>query len=297
MTSSNIENVLRLLRCPVTRSRLVLDHDSVVSENDSTIRYPIVDGVVDFVGVGSDYDEHWVKFSDLSASSTKLKQAYDFIDWIRDHGGIGDKKDSIIVDIGCGDGNHIPFYPKDSIVIAIDYSESVRVVKSRYGDMKNLVVLRADATRLPIDDSTVDLVVSYGCFNCLPEPRHGLSETSRILKNNGYAAVWGYGTDSFLIFNGIRAARMLAKIFRSLKMEKTFIYSLIPLLYFLPSATRIRPGKNSIAECKEIISTNLAPQYVHILYKWAWNDIKGDSLSYVCDYKQSCGQLFLQQLL
>lgn len=291
MNNSNIEKILHILRCPATGSRLSIDVDALVSEGDQRIRYPIINGIIDFVGSRSDYDQHWNEFSELPTSSTKLAQAKDFIDWI--NCSAGDLKDvDIILDVGCGDGNHLPFFPVNSTVIALDYSDSVYVVKKRYSNMENLIVLRADAMHLPVADKSVGLIVSYSCFNHLPEPKLGMLEVMRVLKEDAYAAIWGYGTNSSFIFYGFRAAKLVAKVFRRVGMESILIYALIPLLRWLPSATRIRPGRNSMKECKEIISTNLAPEYVHILFKWTWDDLKVDGLKLVSNYKQQCGQLF-----
>ena len=69
------------------------------------------------------------------------------------------KEKLVFLDIGCGDGCHIPFIPFDAIVIAVDYSASVQTVSERFGHLPNVIVVRADAKSLPFRSESVDAIL------------------------------------------------------------------------------------------------------------------------------------------
>lgn len=294
--TKTITDLLNYLRCPITGDDLVKTDGKLVSINHPEISYPIVDGVIDFIGKSADYDEHWEQFSDLEASTTKLNQAKDFVKWIDSPDQIFSKKRGIVLDVGCGDGNHIPFFPDDWLKIAIDYSTAVNLVHSRYKNTPNLYVIRADAAKLPFKDSIADVLISYGCINCMPDPTKGVAESCRVLGEGGILALWGYGTKSFFIAKTINLVRKLAKFLKIFKLQGLLSFALIPALLFIPSNTGISPKKNSIKECMEIISTNLSPDFIHVLYSWNWKDLVSPKMRYLKDYKNYCGQLFRKDI-
>ncbi len=294
MSANNISNIIELLRCPVTGDKLTLQGQTLIGKTRPDVAYPIDNGIIDFVGKSSDYDSHWTEFSVLEPSRVKLDQAKEFLYWVDGNVGYQCHPHGIVVDIGCGDGNHLPFLPSGWIKIAIDYSSSVEIVRKRYANLDNLFVIRADASRLPIRDAAVDLVISYGCMNCMPTPKSGVDEAARVLRDGGAVALWGYGTRSTLVFMGIRGVRLIAKALKPLKLDVALAYLLVPFLYFFPSNTGISLKTNSAKECLEIVSTNLSPDNVHILYSWSWRDIAPKALKFVAEFEKQCGQLFIK---
>jgi len=49
----------------------------------------------------------------------------------------------------------------------------------------NVDVRNGDATRLPVDTQTVDVVISNGVLNLVPEKQAAIAEIARILKPGG----------------------------------------------------------------------------------------------------------------
>lgn len=100
------------------------------------------------------------------------------------------------LDVGCGSGALseavISKYDPE-MVIAIDQSEGfVRTVQERLGNRATCKV--ADALSLPIDDSSIDIVVSGLVLNFIPAPEAALAEMRRVTKIGGTVAayVWDY---------------------------------------------------------------------------------------------------------
>jgi ubiquinone/menaquinone biosynthesis C-methylase UbiE len=53
-----------------------------------------------------------------------------------------------------------------------------------YG-LQNVDVRDGDATRLPVEDSTVDVVISNGVLNLVPDKPKAVREIARVLKPGG----------------------------------------------------------------------------------------------------------------
>tara|TARA_B110001452_G_scaffold261342_1_gene260040 strand:+ start:532 stop:1428 length:897 start_codon:yes stop_codon:yes gene_type:complete len=288
----NINTILPFLKCPITGGNLIFKNGELISEADSNIKFPIVNNVIKFVSSDEvlSYNEHWEKFEDLTVSNTKLQQGEKFVNWVS-----SDKKmddDSVILDVGCGDGSHIPYMPKNAIKIALDYSNCVHIVEKRYRETNNLFIIQADAQRLPIKENVIDFSIVYSCYNHLPNLKLGVSEGERVLKKNGYIGIWGYGTDSAFLYHGINFVRWIYHLFKS-KTYHTFIaICLTPSLLFVRNSTGIRLGRNNFNEVYEIVSTNLSPEIVTLVYKFKWQDFVSKNLELISEYGINCGQLF-----
>lgn len=290
-------NILHLLKCPSTGSALRLEGRKLISVDDDDIQYDINNNIIRFTeeGVKLGYNEHWNKYGDNKVSDIKIKHGQNFIEWLFFDLDKEIGNDNIIIDIGCGDGNHIPHLPEKPIKIVVDFSSAVDVVAERYAEkVKNLYIIQADANCLPINDTVADYVYSYSCFNTLPNVVSGVNEALRILLNNGTMGVWGYGTSSKLIYNMIKLLRKAYHVVDNKYWHSLMSYSLIPSLLLIKNSTKINPIKNSLRECAEIISTNLSPENLHIFHKETWKEFVNDRARHVGDYEVFCGQKFIK---
>ncbi len=175
--------ILHLLQCPSCGGELIQRSTELLCTHTAAHRYPIKNGIVRFVSQeeGIDYDTHWKNFSKNAISLTKINQAENFIKWFLKDEDLNDISNKIVLDIGCGDGNHLPSLPQAAIKIAIDYSCVVDLVARRYKDLKNLFIIQADAQHLPFKENVADYCISYGCLNCLPNPAIGVREVDRVV--------------------------------------------------------------------------------------------------------------------
>jgi arsenite methyltransferase len=97
-----------------------------------------------------------------------------------------------VVDIGCGAGMDLLLAaqragPRGS-AIGVDMTEAMR---RRAADgatacgLANVEIRNGDATRLPVDDASVDVVISNGVLNLVPEKERAVAEIARVLKPGG----------------------------------------------------------------------------------------------------------------
>jgi ubiquinone/menaquinone biosynthesis C-methylase UbiE len=72
--------------------------------------------------------------------------------------------------------------------IGIDMTESMReraLASARIAGIGNVEVRLGDAMSLPLDDTSVDVVISNGVLNLVPDKHIGYSEVFRVLKTGG----------------------------------------------------------------------------------------------------------------
>lgn len=288
---------LELLRCPRCGGGLRHERDSLVCTLDASHVAPLVGGIPRFVPYAPEYSAHWDEVEG-SASELKLEHGRRFMNWLRqDEPAQGEGARQVFLDVGCGDGNHIPYMPAEALKIVLDYSSAIDIVAQRYRDVPNLVLLQADANNLPLRDGCVDVALSYGCLNCTSDPARGCAEIARTLRSGGLAGLWGYGTPQTTVRLAARVLRRAYRELRARPLQRAMIYSLVPSLLLVSNSTEMRPGRNSLEECLEVVSTNLSAPHLHILGGGkTWADLVPPSLRRLgSDYALPCGQKFVKR--
>ncbi|WP_407412908.1 class I SAM-dependent methyltransferase [Methanobrevibacter sp.] len=104
------------------------------------------------------------------------------------------KKDSKILDIGCGGGRNIQRFAEqiseNGRVVGIDYSD-VSVEKSielnKESINKGIVnVLQGSVSEMPFYDETFDIATAFETIYFWPDFINDLKEVNRVLKNDGF---------------------------------------------------------------------------------------------------------------
>jgi ubiquinone/menaquinone biosynthesis C-methylase UbiE len=225
--------------------------------------YPIVQNVLRFVEENREYTEHWNANRFQKPSKIKIRQAKDFIGWASSLGRSW-SQNRLIVDAGCGDGNHLPLYPSGSTVVAVDYSRSIDIVAARFRESSSIFPLQADITKMPLRDTVADCVVAYGSLNCTGLIEKALREIVRVLKPGGTAYIWAYGTRSEVMRKLLAFDRL---VYRNIPHSARRSYRALhfPVLGLIRNSTGMHLLNSSLAELDEIISTNLAPSALEVL--------------------------------
>jgi arsenite methyltransferase len=97
-----------------------------------------------------------------------------------------------VVDIGCGAGTDLLLAARrvgpTGHAIGVDMTEAMRRRATQGAaacGLDNVEVRSGDATRLPVDDGAVDVVISNGVLNLVPEKERAVAEIVRVLKPGG----------------------------------------------------------------------------------------------------------------
>jgi SAM-dependent methyltransferase len=92
---------------------------------------------------------------------------------------------AVVLDVGCGTGRALPVL-RDAVgrsgtVIGLDLTpQMLAVARARGGHL-----VLADARRLPVADSAVDVVFAAGLLTHLPDAEAGLRELARVTRSGG----------------------------------------------------------------------------------------------------------------
>ena len=102
---------------------------------------------------------------------------------------------AIILDAGCGLGYKAKWFselsPK-SIVIGMDFSDSIYHAKKKYSDSENLFFVKGDIANTNIKEKSIDYVNCDQVIHHTEDPASTLDEFSRILKNSKEIALYVY---------------------------------------------------------------------------------------------------------
>jgi SAM-dependent methyltransferase len=99
---------------------------------------------------------------------------------------------TVVLDIGCGAGTDLLLAARhvapNGRAIGVDMTPAMRE-RATAGALAcgfdNVDVRDGDATALPIDDSAVDVVISNGVLNLVPDKPRAVREIARVLKPGG----------------------------------------------------------------------------------------------------------------
>ncbi|TAM64375.1 MAG: glycosyltransferase [Rhodanobacter sp.] len=96
-----------------------------------------------------------------------------------------------VLDIACGEGyGSVMLARQARSVKGVDIAESaVEHARATYGGVQGLEFLCGDAARIPLDDHSVDVVVSFETIEHHDRHREMLSEIGRVLRPNGLLVI------------------------------------------------------------------------------------------------------------
>jgi SAM-dependent methyltransferase len=96
-----------------------------------------------------------------------------------------------VLDCACGEGyGSMLLAGVAASVVGIDiYGPAIRHAVSRYGEQANLRFVRGSATKLPLGDGSVDLLVSFETIEHLAEQEAMIAEFARVLGRDGVLVI------------------------------------------------------------------------------------------------------------
>lgn len=102
------------------------------------------------------------------------------------------ERDAVVLDIGCGAGTDLLLAARqigaNGRAIGVDMTVAMReraMAGAQSCGLRNVDVRDGDATNLPVEDSTVDVVISNGVLNLVPDKIRAVREIARVLKPGG----------------------------------------------------------------------------------------------------------------
>jgi arsenite methyltransferase len=110
-----------------------------------------------------------------------------------------------ILDVGCGAGMDLLFAAHETgpagRAIGVDMTAAMLECASRAAEsagLRNVELRQGDATSLPVDDGSVDVIISNGVLNLVPEKDRAFAELWRVLRPGGRLQVADIAVDNEL---------------------------------------------------------------------------------------------------
>jgi len=109
-----------------------------------------------------------------------------------------------VLDIACGEGyGSAMLAAQAASVIGVDIDEgTVRHATAAYRDVKGLRFQRGDAAEIPLEDNSVDLVVSFETIEHHERHREMMSEIRRVLRPKGVVVISSPNRDVYSSMSG-----------------------------------------------------------------------------------------------
>jgi SAM-dependent methyltransferase len=170
-----------------------------------TLRYEI-QSMYDRVATGPDGEFHFHRGSSYAAAML----GYDRDELARlpasvtaSFAGVGNphairplRPGAVVLDLGCGAGTDLLLAARrvgpEGRAIGVDMTAAMRaraIEGASACGLANVEVRDGDLTRLPVDDSAVDVVISNGVLNLVPDKPRAVKEIARVLKPGGRAQI------------------------------------------------------------------------------------------------------------
>jgi SAM-dependent methyltransferase len=104
---------------------------------------------------------------------------------------IRDWTGTTVLDIGCGTGFHLPMFAATAArVIGVEpHGALARAARRRTKDLTNVEVRQGTAQRLPVPDSSIDVMHARWAYFFGPGCEPGLAELDRVMRRGGTAFV------------------------------------------------------------------------------------------------------------
>ncbi|MDH7606061.1 MAG: arsenite methyltransferase, partial [Melioribacter sp.] len=106
------------------------------------------------------------------------------------------KQGDVVLDLGCGAGNDVfiarNYVGENGKVIGIDMTEEMiqkaNINKEKLG-YKNVEFRLGEIENLPVENESIDVVISNCVLNLVPDKKKAFSEIYRVLKPSGYFCI------------------------------------------------------------------------------------------------------------
>lgn len=202
-----LDRVLPLMRCPLCAASPLYSKDSTIFCSSCHTTFPVRDGVLDLVGddsleaitpfqrimqtplIVSIYERLWRRTGYYLASSRSFDHEMRTV--LRLHRA-GD--DARVLDLACGTGIFTRPLARQSkgIVVGLDLSwPMLRFAQRKIEreDLRNVVLVRGNALRLPFATATFTSVNCCGALHLFERPDDALNEIERVLCPKGILCI------------------------------------------------------------------------------------------------------------
>ena len=141
---------------------------------------------------GADYAIRWLGYDATEVAALPIEVTNAFAGIGNPHAIAPLAAGLSVLDVGSGAGTDLLLAARhvgpSGRAIGVDMTADMRErarAGARQCDLRNVDVLEGDATHLPVEDASVDVVMSNGVLNLVPEKDRAFAEIARVLRPGG----------------------------------------------------------------------------------------------------------------
>lgn len=176
------------------------------------------------MGVEKEWEYQWSNFNN--------GEAFLFEEWVHPFK-MGDFKDKIVLDCGCGAGDHLKLLsPIIKEGVGIDLNSST-VARKNTGKCSNIRIVSGDIASVNLEKK-FDVVYSIGVLHHTKDPTKSFNSLKQMVKSGGRVIVWVYSYEgNFLARSVIEPVKTVLKLALGSKGMLAIANLLTPLCFFL----------------------------------------------------------------
>ena len=229
------QELLDLLRCPVSGQRLVIQHatkegveilEGMLVSEDGMRSYPITRGIPRFVpqsNYADNFGMQWNHFRQTQLDSySDCKVSFNRF-WKATGWSAQDMKGKWLLDVGCGAGRFAEIaLEAGAHVVALDYSSAVDACYLNLKHHPNLHVVQGDIYALPFATGAFPYVYSLGVLQHTPDVHKAFASLPPMVAGEGFLCVDYYEKSLKGALNPRHFLRPITK-----RMSKATLFSLL----------------------------------------------------------------------
>jgi SAM-dependent methyltransferase len=163
---------LNYLCCPACGAGFVLDGDLICA--GCTARYPVVGGIPRFVrpdNYAQSFGTEWLAHA-RTQYDTETGRRISRERFFAETGWPDNLKGEVVIEAGCGSGRFTEVAADTgATVLSFDYSRAVEANYASNGSRENVLIVQADAYRMPFPPGVADRLFCFGVLQHTPDPQ------------------------------------------------------------------------------------------------------------------------------
>lgn len=131
---------------------------------------------------------------------------------------------------GCGHDTHVMAKNNPSVkIVSMDISEGINSNLKLNQSLTNVYIVKGSVLNMPFKEGVFDFAYSFGVLHHTPDPKKGLQEISRVIKNKSSAYLYLYEdhSENFIKYIAIKIVNIMRKI--TVRIPSGILYVLATL--------------------------------------------------------------------
>lgn len=132
---------------------------------------------------------------------------------------------------GCGYDTHVMAKNNPSVkIVSLDFSDGINANSKLNQNLSNVYIVKGSVLNMPFKEEIFDFVYSYGVLHHIPNPKKGLMEMARVIRDKASVYLYLYEdhSENFIKYTAIMITNIIRKL--TVRMPPKVLFALCILL-------------------------------------------------------------------